>query len=298
MRVTFQAAHREATAGINKANERLLEFQRQVSTSKRVEKPSDDPSAAAAAAVERSRLGGIDRYSQAADSALSRLSVADTVLSDIVEQLTAAQSTVLSARGTTQTQLQRDARALALEGLRDAMLRDLNTQFRGQYLFGGATGTTQPFVKDAAGAVSAYQGSTVEVSIDIDTQQEVGTAFDGDALTRGADADDLFVAMERAITAARTGDESGLGTALEDLERAFVRVTTLQSRVGAWLNAVEDGKARLADASRASQKRISALEDANMVEAITGMTDAETVYRSALSAAGRFQNLSLMDYLK
>ena len=298
MRVTFQAAHREATAGINKANERLLEFQRQVSTNKRVERPSDDPSAAAATSVERSRLGSLDRYSEAADSAVSRLTVADTVLSDIIEQVSAAQSTVLSARGTNQTQTQRDARALALEGLRDAMLRDVNTQFRGQYLFGGATGTTKPFDKDGAGVVSAYQGSTVEVSVDIDAEHEVGISFDGDALTKGADADDLFVVMDRAITAARAGDEPALGTALADLERAFTRVTTLQSRVGASLSSVEDSRARLAEASRASRNRISALEDANMAEAITGMTEAETVYRAALGAAGQLHNLSLMDYLK
>lgn len=298
MRVTFQAAHREATAGINKANERLLEFQRQVSTGKRVEKASDDPAAAAASVVERARLGGIDRYAEAADSAKSRLTVADTVLSDVIAQLTAAQTTVLSARGTNQTQTERDARALALEGLRDALLRDVNAQFRGQYLFGGATGTTPPFVKNGAGVVSAYQGSTAEVSIDIDSEHEVATAFNGEALTRGSDTDDLFVVLDRAISAARTGDEAALGTVLDDLDRAFVRATTLQSRVGASLRTIEDDKLRLAEASRASKNRISALEDANMVEAITGMNEAETVYRAALGAAGQLHRLSLMDYLR
>ena len=56
MRVTFQAAHREAVAALSTASERLLELQRQVSTGKRVLRPGDDASAASTAAVERANL--------------------------------------------------------------------------------------------------------------------------------------------------------------------------------------------------------------------------------------------------
>jgi flagellar hook-associated protein 3 FlgL len=298
MRVTVQAATRETAAAINKASERLLEFQRQVATNKRIEKPSDDPSAAAAATVERARLAGIDRYTEAGNSAQSRLTVTDTALSDLIGQITGAQTTVLAARGSQVTQPQRDALALELTGLRDAMLRDVNTQFRGQYIFGGGTGTIQPYTQDAAGVVSVYQASNVEISVDVDAGHEVGIAFDGQALTRGAAADDLFVVMDRAITAARTGDEPALGTALDDLQRAMERAMSLQSRIGASLRTIEDDRIRLGEAARASKRQISSLEDANMAEAITGMTEAETAYRAALGAAGQLHNLSLMDYLK
>ena len=298
MRVTFQATHREAAAAINKASERLLEYQRQVATNKRVERPGDDPSAAAAASVERANLASIDRYTEAGNSAESRLTVADSALSDLIQQITGAQTTVLAARGTQVTQTQRDALALELEGLRDAMLRDVNTQFRGQYIFGGAAATTQPYAKDGAGVVSSYPASATEVSIDVDAEHEVNTAFNGDALVRGADADGLFAVMARAITAARTGDEPALGTALDDLQRALERATTMQSRVGASLHAIEEDRIRLGETARAAKAQISSLEDANMAEAISGMNEADTVYRAALGATGQLQNLSLMDYLK
>lgn len=298
MRMTFQASHRQAADAINQASERLLEYQRQVATGVRVGKPSDDPSAAAAASVERARLAGIDRYVEAGNSAESRLTVADTALSDLITHITAAQSSVLGARGSELTQGQRDARALELEGLRDAMLRDVNTQFRGQYLFGGATGTTQPYTRNGAGVVSAYQASTVEVSVDVDSEHEVGTAFNGEALARGTDADDLFQVMDQAITAASNGDEAALGDALDALQRGLERATTLQSRVGASLRTLEDGRIRLGESARAAKSQISNLEDANLAEAISGMNEAETAYRAALGAAGRLHTMSLMDYLK
>ena len=298
MRVTFQAAHRDSLAAINTASERLLEFQRQVATNKRVERPGDDPAAAAAASVERTRLAGTDRYTETGNSAQARLMVADATLTDLIGQITGAQTTVLAARGTHVTAQQREALAVQLESLRDAMLRDLNTQYRGQYLFGGAAGTIQPYARDGAGLVSSYQASTLEVSVDVHDEHTVAIAFNGEALARGAAADDLFVVMQNAIAAARSGDEAGLGSALDGLQQAFDRATTVQARVGASLRTIEDDRVRLGESARASKSRISALEDTNMAEAITGMTQAETTYRAALGAASQMHKLSLMDYLK
>jgi flagellar hook-associated protein 3 FlgL len=297
MRVTFQTAHRDTLAGINQASERMLEFQRQVAAGRRIDRPSDDPSAVAASTVERAVLANVDRYIEAGSSAQSRLTVADTVLSDLISQITAAQSTVLGASGSQVTASQREAYALELEGLRDAMLRDVNTQFRGQYLFGGAASTTAPYTM-TGGVVSAYQGSTTEVFVDVNDGHDVVVAFNGEALTRGTDPADLFAVMNNAITAVRAGDQPAMNTALGDLDRALTRATTLQSRVGASLRTIEDDRTHLGETARASQAQISALEDANMAAAISGMTEAETAYRAALGAAARLQGLSLMDYLK
>jgi flagellar hook-associated protein 3 FlgL len=298
MRVTFQAAHREATAAIHKASQRLMEMQRQVATNKRVQRPSHDPSAASAAAVERANLAGIDRYIAAGNSARSRLTVADAALSDLITQITSAQTTALAARSSTVTDVQREAYALELESLRDAMLRDVNTQFRGQYIFGGATATVAPYTKDASGVVSAYQGSTLEVGVDVDEEHVVQIAYNGEALVKGSDPDDLFVVMDRAINAVRNADGPALDAAMADLERALERATVMQSRVGTALRTIDEDQTRLSEASRAARAQISSLEDANMAEAISGMTEAETVYRAALGATATLHNFSLMDYLK
>jgi flagellin-like hook-associated protein FlgL len=48
----------------------------------------------------------------------------------------------------------------------------------------------------------------------------------------------------------------------------------------------------------ASLKRVSADEDANLVEAISSMNRASTAYRAALGAVGAAANQSLLDYLR
>lgn len=298
MRVTYQAVHRHAAAAIDQSAERLLELQRQVATGKRVERGSHDPAAAAAIAVERGRLAATDAYKAAGNSAKSRLTVVDTVLSDLLQQVSAAQVTVIGARGSTLTAAQREARAKELEGLRDAMLQDFNTSFGGTYLFGGAAATTAPFSKNGSGVVSAYQGSTSEVAVDIDSTLDVPIAFNGDAIARGGEADDLFVVMNRAIDAVRNGDAPALDTATADLQKAFDRVTAAQGRVGTSLRFIDEDTLRLGEAARAATARITALEEVNMAAAVSGMTQAETVYRAALGAAAQIQRVSLMDYLR
>ena len=298
MRITFDAQTRHAADAINRAAERLFELQRQVSSGKRVQRASDDPSAAAGASVERGKLATTDQYLATADSAKSRLTVIDTVLSDVVQQLTAAQVTVLAARGSTLTASQREAKARELEMLRDAVLQDLNSSFRGTYIFAGAASTTRPYTKDVAGDVSPYAGSTVEVAVDIDNGLEVAVGLNGEALAKGSDAEDVFAVFNRAIDAARAGDVDELNAVADDLQRAFDRATAMQSRVGAALRAVDDDQLRLAEATRASEAQLAALEDTNIAAAVTSMTQAETVYRAAVAAAAQMQRLSLLDYLR
>src|SRR3990167_3987769 len=109
MRITFQSQYRDSSASIEKAADRFIEAQRQVSSGKRTAKISDDPTAAATSVAERSNIGQIDRYARAADSVGGRLGVVDTVLSDIVDKLTAARTLALSAQGTAKTAGERDA---------------------------------------------------------------------------------------------------------------------------------------------------------------------------------------------
>ena len=94
---------RQREAGIETARRtRLIEAQRQVSTGKRIDKPSDDPSATLGSIGEHNETAAIDQYARATDTVGSRLAVVDTVLSDLITKLTAAQVASASARGVEQ----------------------------------------------------------------------------------------------------------------------------------------------------------------------------------------------------
>jgi flagellar hook-associated protein 3 FlgL len=298
MRVTFGTSQRIAEEGIARAADRMAQFQRQVATGLRVERPSDDPSAAATSIVERGAQASYEQYIQTSDSAESRLRVVDSVLSDIIDKLSAARAVVLGVQGSTATDSQREASAQELQSLREAVLEDLNTAFRGTYVFGGAAGTALPFQKDAGGTVQPYAGSTAEVEVDIDRGRSIAIAFDGSAIAQGTDLTDVFTAFDNASAAAVAADSAALAEAFDALSRAFDRAIRAQSGVGTSLRAVAEQKLKLGESLRASQARVSTLEDANLAQAISGMNQAETTYAAALGAAARTSRLSLFDFLK
>ena len=82
----------------------------------------------------------------------ARLSVLDSLLSDVIVQITAAQTLAAGARGSTVTNTQLDALATQLEGIRDTLLADVNTQMHGVYLFGGSSIDNPTLREDGRGS--------------------------------------------------------------------------------------------------------------------------------------------------
>ena len=297
MRVTFDMAFRNGLADIHNASDAFLRAQREVSSGKRLHVPSDDPSAAAQVIGEYAEQRRIDSYVEASDSVESRLMVADSVLSDIILRIQDGQTRAAAAANSFLTPEQRNALAAELEGVRDALLTAINQQFRGTYVFSGEMLTTAPYQKDALGVVGGYQGNAGSQTIDVDRARSLAVTFDGSAVIG-----DLFASLDQLVSAVRAGNTGGPGFTVADgitkLNEAFNRATTMQSRVGAALNDIDEQQNRLREVRQASVQRRSALEDANMAEAITKLQQTKTAHEAALAAVGAASRPSLLDYLK
>jgi flagellar hook-associated protein 3 FlgL len=298
MRVTFASQLRDGAAGIQSAAERMQEAQRQVSSGKRLNKVSDDPTAAATAVAERNALGAIEQYQSASNSVGSRLTVIDTVLSDVLEKLTRAQTVALAGQGSHKTAVQRDSAAQELRGLRAAVLDDLNTTFHGAYVFSGASATTKPFQTGGGGVIDPYAGSTTEQEVDVGDGRSVKVAFNGNDIAQGGAAQHVFDVFDDLITAVSAGNDAAISTGIQDLQAAFSRASLAQGALGADMQEIDAQKLRLQQLKLSTDERLSKLEHANMAEAISEFSQAETAYRAALGAVSTASQVSLLDYLK
>jgi flagellar hook-associated protein 3 FlgL len=298
MRVTSNSDFMSAMADIERAATDLAKWQAQVSSQRRLQVPSDDPAAMARSVAERAEMGTIDQYVRAADSVSTRLTAVDAVLADMVTRLTTARAAAGAARGSVPTDAQREAIATQLEAIADALVSDINTSFRGAYMFAGSEALTAPYAREADGTVSAYQGDGTGVAVDIDRSRAVQVGFDGRVLAQGSDAEDVFACLTHLVAAIRGNDQAGIGAGLEGLERAFDRAVALQGAVGMDLANLDDERARLATLRRASVARVSHDEDVNLPEAISRMSRADAAYQAALAAIGTRSRLSLLDYLR
>jgi flagellar hook-associated protein 3 FlgL len=297
MRVTFNTIFRSGVRDINQAASDLARAQREVSSLRRVTVPSDDPAASAAIVGERTAMRTIDQYVRATDTVDSRLRVIDSVLSDVLLTIESARVAAAAARSTTVTPTQREAYALQLEGLRDAVLSDMNTQFHGDFLFAGTRSNVRPY-GTVNGTVQPYAGDTNRVLLDIDASRAIEISVDASALMQGAASVDLFQSFAQLIGAVRSGDGAGIDAGLAALELGHQRVTDAQSRAGGGLGMLEAHRGRLGELRRASDQRRASLEDANLAEAISRMQQADTVHRAALTAMSGASRLSLLDFIR
>ena len=297
MRVTFNTNLADLQQAVSTAAQQMAVYQKQLSSGYRVTVPSDDPIAASAIVSEKSDLAASDQYQASADTATSRLTIVDSVMSELINQTTRAQSTALSACGTTVTDAQRAAAATTLESARDAIVSVMNTSFRGTYLFSGNDPMTVPYTT-AGGVISTYQGGAGGVHVDIARQATVQVGFSGNDLLKGSDPKDLIQSLTDLAAAVRAGDQSAISQGTSALESAFSRLTTAQTKVGNDEAQLDTFRQQITASQLAGKSRLSTLQDADLAESVTNMNRANVAYQAALKAVSNATGTSLMDYLK
>jgi len=297
MRIVFSTAFEDITRAMQQSAESLAEAQRQVSTGLRITTPSDDPLGAAASVTAHAVHDRLDAYTTAGAAANYRLTLADNVMTDMVNQLTSAQSTALSARGSEIPQSTRDTVANELLAIRDALMSDINTQFQGAYLFSGSKVTIAPY-SILGGTVSAYQGDFDTNAIDIGSGRSVASTFDGSAILQGSDSSNVLDTLTNLATAISTGDQAGIDAGVQALNRAFDRTTAAQARIGNDEKNLDDTRSLISSARVGSVARLSSIEDVDLAQAASKLSQADTAYRAALAAMSTIGQVSLMDYIK
>jgi flagellar hook-associated protein 3 FlgL len=298
MRVAFNTIYRSTIDDVNRAAQELTDRQQEVSSGLRVRVPSDDPTATTVAIQEHDQLNTIGQYSSNADAAVARLHVVDSVMSDMVTQLSAAKTAAAGALSSIATPSQKEGAIATLQSVRDALVSDFNTSFHGSYIFSGSKVTTAPYTQGGGGVVSAYQGDANTMSIAIDKQISVNSTFDGSAIAQGSAATDVFTDIADLITAIQGGNLTNISAGIQNLNGAFDRVVSAQTALGIDEQTLTSQQTRLTASQQASTTRLSKAEDANMAEAISGLAQATTAQQAALGAAATLNKVSLFDYFK
>lgn len=295
MRVTLNDQQSDI-ASLQTAAQALARAQREVTTGRRVNAPSDDPSAARTIVHERAEMSKLDAYSRSADTASARLSAADTALSGLIDLYTQAQSAATAGRGSILSATTRDSIADSIRGIRDGVLTAINAQFAGRPLFAGSADSGSAY-SGAPGAWN-YQGGGAPVQLEVQHDRTVAVTFDGQDILQGVDAQNILTSLDALADAVAGNNDAGIQSGLASLDSAMARATRAQGRLGADENGVSDAAAQLTTLRLASDTRRSHAEDADMAEAITKMSTADTAYRATMAAISSEERLTLLDYLK
>lgn len=148
-------------------NTQIQRIQQQLSTGRRVNRPSDDVPAALRAITIQANNERKTQFRENLETTQSFLGVSDTTLSNIHDLLTDARGTAVQSVDSTLSDAQREAISLELSNSIDRLVQLANSKFRDRYLLSGGAVKTPPFETTVDGGI-IYKGDFNELRTMVD----------------------------------------------------------------------------------------------------------------------------------
>ena len=127
MRFSTQMMYQQNMRGITNSQAEWMKYGEQMSTGKRVVNPSDDPIAASQAVVLSQAQAQNSQYTLARTFATQKVSLEESVLSQVTTAIQNAQEKIVYASNGTLSDDDRASLATDIQGLRDQLLNLANT---------------------------------------------------------------------------------------------------------------------------------------------------------------------------
>lgn len=175
MRVSTANAYDATIEQLQRRQTQMSESQLQLTSGKRVNRASDDPTAAARAeralAVELRSVAS----QRAVDASRNAMSLGESALGDANELLQQAREALVAAGNGSYSDAERRSQALAIREIRKQLFAVANrADGSGSYLFGGQGSSAPPFVdtptgvqfRGASGQIGVASGESLPVTLD------------------------------------------------------------------------------------------------------------------------------------
>lgn len=181
MRMSTAYTFNASISNLQKRQEEVTNAQEQMSSLKRVSKPSDDPTAAARAERALAEQGRGEQLQRSIDASKNAMGLTESALGQAIDLMGSAREALVSAGNGAFSADERKTLANHLRELRNQLLSVANqSDGAGGYLFSGQASTKLPFV-DAPGGVQTQSG-IVAGEVTASDQERLPLSIDGPAI--------------------------------------------------------------------------------------------------------------------
>lgn len=301
-RVTQGMLNTQLLRNINSNLNRMNEGQNQLSTGRKINKPSDDPVGISFSLRYRSEVSANEQYESNVDAAISWLDYTDTTLGQANSVIQRVRELAVEGANDTNPQTALDAIKSEIDQLYKQMVTIGNSEFNGKYVFNGQLTDKPPYTEATASTDAVDQG---EIKFEIGTGVRLAANIPGNKVFGDADdpnnpgtKDNIFKVIQDLSAALGAGDTTEVSNIIGRLDTQNDRFLEVRADVGAKSNRIELAQSRLQDISINLQSLQSKAEDADISEVITNLKTDENVYQASLSVGSKIISASLVDFLK
>lgn len=159
MRIATSYAYDQSIFNLQQRQQTLAQSQVQLTSGKRVNAASDDPTAAARAERALAAIARNEANQRSLDASRNVMNITESALGDTVELIQSARETLVAAGNGSYTDGERKALAVKLREIRNQLLSVANRpDGGGGFVFGGQGSSTPPFVDTPNGVEFRGQG--------------------------------------------------------------------------------------------------------------------------------------------
>ena len=298
-RITTMMTAQTTLSDLTLALSRLQKTQTELSSGKRISQPSDDPYGASLAVQLSGSLAGLTAYDRNVNDGTAWTQATDSSLMSINDVTQRVRELVVGASNGTNSQANLNADAAEVDQLTTAIKQAANATYGGQYIFSGTKTTTSPYQS----ASDVYQGDSgvinrqigpgaanqVQVNTDISQLLGSGPTVPGDTK--------LLTVLRTISTDMRSGNSTGLGTDLSNLDTNMGTLQRLQASVGSTEDRLSLASSRIQDLTLSQTQELSNTQDADMAQTAIDYSTQQAAYTAALQASAKIVQSSLLDFL-
>ncbi len=302
MRISTAWRYFRLAREMTRLDNQMYALQVQISTGKRVNRPSDDPVGAATILLARAFKGDLEQQKRTIAHGHAMLRYADHTIGEMVQSLKRIRDLLLRGANSTITPEAYAALATEVESISRRMVELANAHINGRYIFAGRLDKQIPFIPSGdPDAPIAYQGDSESLRLRLGESVLISVTTPGDWLFNFEDAagnraipgvdQDLFAFLEDCRQALESRDQQQISSMIPILDKFLTHVLKAQAKVGIEDRRLEVVENSIGDASVRAAETLSVFEDCDMAETLTRLRMLEVVYQAALSAAAKAASL-------
>ncbi len=286
----------------------------QVSSSKKILKPSDDPIGTSESMGLRNQITRYEQYEDVIDSGDVWTNISSTALDSATNTWKRVNELAISAADGTKSANDLLGMAEELEQLLQLMVQVSNTQNAGVFIFGGSKTEQPPFRAETDAGTGRIQGVFYEgdsatrrvasndngsTSLNVlgsnaGDPNATGTFID---TNRGVDLFKTMIDLRDQLLVNDTIGLSGDSGAIEEIENAANGLMIAQVRLGGTQQVLQLDRKEMIEQNANVTTFLSQVEDADIASVILELNNVQNVYEAALAAGGRILQKGLINFI-
>jgi flagellar hook-associated protein 3 FlgL len=301
MRVTNSMMANNLNYNLNQNLRRLERIQTWLSTTKYINRPSDDPSGIVNTLRYTSYITEAGEYLSKIAEARNFLNSTDSALANVTEILHRANELTIQGINGTSSAAAREAIAAEMRQLQEQIGVIANTTFGTKHIFAGTNITEAPLQDDPmVPGAKIWTGNDSEMYLEIG----VGTTIPINSTIRevffNSDPDNpgIYQLLEKIAVDLENEDVAALSQDLGLIQERLDGIVQERAVIGAKVNRLDLQETRLENTSINYEELLSKNQDADLAEVIMQLKMQESVYRASLAAGARIIMPSLVDFLR